>query len=227
MADYNQIELRVIAHLAQDPGLIDAFVSGQDIHTATASRIFGVDADGVTLGQRSKAKMVSYGLAYGMESYGLAQRLSIPVEEAAQILAAYFEAFPSVKAYMDDTVREARDRGYTETMFGRRRLIPELSSSNYRIRQAGERQAMNAGIQGLAADIFKVALVRLNRSLEQERLASRLVLQVHDEVILEVPPPEEEQAATIVLDAMQHACDLCVSLEVNLSWGATWADAKG
>jgi DNA polymerase-1 len=227
VADYNQIELRVIAHLAQDPGLIDAFTSGQDIHTATASRIFDVDAADVSLGQRSKAKMVSYGLAYGMESYGLAQRLSIPVEEAAQILSAYFEAFPSVKAYMDDTVREARDRGYTETMFGRRRLIPELSSSNYRIRQAGERQAMNAGIQGLAADIFKVALVRLDQALERDGLESRLVLQVHDEVILEVPPAEEEQATSIVLDAMQHACDLCVTLEVNVGWGDTWADTKG
>ena len=171
--------------------------------------------------------MVSFGLAYGMESYGLAQRLSIPVEEAAQIIAAYFEAFPAVKAYMDRTVREARDRGYTETLFGRRRLIPELSSSNFRIRQAGERQAMNAGIQGLAADIFKVALVRLDHALEREALESRLILQVHDEVILEVPPSEEDKATAIVLDAMQSACDLCVSLDVNVSWGDTWADAKG
>jgi DNA polymerase-1 len=227
VADYNQIELRVIAHLAEDPGLIEAFTSGQDIHTATASRVFGCEPDTVTIAQRSKAKMVSYGLAYGMEAYGLAQRLSIPVEEAAQILAAYFEAFPAVKDYMDRTVREARDRGYTETLFGRRRLIPELSSSNYRIRQAGERQAMNAGIQGLAADIFKVALVRLDQALERDALTSRLVLQVHDEVILEVPPEEEDKAAGVVLDAMQGACDLCVTLEVNLSWGDTWADAKG
>jgi DNA polymerase-1 len=227
VADYNQIELRVIAHLAEDPGLIDAFQGGRDIHTTTASRVFGVEPTAVTIAQRSKAKMVSYGLAYGMEAYGLAQRLSIPVEEAAQILAAYFEAFPAVKDYMDRTVREARDRGYTETLFGRRRLIPELSSSNYRIRQAGERQAMNAGIQGLAADIFKVALVRLDRALERDGLDSRLVLQVHDEVILEVPPAEEDKASALVLDAMQHACDLCVTLEVNLSWGDTWADAKG
>src|SRR5207249_5939226 len=125
----------------------------QDIHNETAARVFAVDRDAVTLGQRSKAKMVSYGLAYGMESYGLGQRLGIPTEEAALILRAYFEAFPNVKAYMDRVVAEARDRGYTETLFGRRRQIPELSSSNYRIRQAGERQAMNVGIQGLAADI--------------------------------------------------------------------------
>ena len=162
-----------------------------------------------------------------MESYGLAQRLGIPVEEAAQILAAYFTAFPSVKAYMDETVREARDRGYTETMFGRRRLIPELSSSNYRIRQAGERQAMNAGIQGLAADIFKVALVRLDTALEREQLESRVILQVHDEVLLEVPPAEHDRATEVTLEAMSGAFDLRVPLAVNLSYGASWADAKG
>ncbi|HEX2041223.1 MAG TPA: DNA polymerase I [Acidimicrobiales bacterium] len=227
VADYNQIELRVIAHLAQDPGLIEAFASRQDIHRATAARIFGADPSQVTIGQRSKAKMVSYGLAYGMESYGLGQRLGIPTEEAAAILDAYFEAFPSVRSYMERTVAEARDRGYTETLFGRRRQIPELSSTNYRLRQAGERQAMNAGIQGLAADIFKVALVRLDRSLEQSRRKSRLVLQVHDEVILEVPPDEEEAVAALTLEAMRGAADLSVPLEVNLAWGGSWADAKG
>ncbi len=226
VADYNQIELRVIAHLAQDPGLIEAFTSGADIHTTTAARIYGVaDAD-VSIGQRSKAKMVSYGLAYGMESYGLAQRLNIPVDEAAEILGAYFIAFPNVREYMERTVAEARQRGYTETLFGRRRQIPELASNNYRIRQAGERQAMNAGIQGLAADIFKVALVRLDHGLDAAGLASRLVLQVHDEVILEVPPKEKEQAATVTLEAMRGACELCVDLEVNVSWGSNWAEAK-
>ncbi|MFN2606712.1 MAG: DNA polymerase I [Acidimicrobiales bacterium] len=226
VADYNQIELRVIAHLAQDPGLIEAFASGQDIHRATAARLFTTDPGAVTVAQRSKAKMVSYGLAYGMEAYGLGQRLGIPTDEAAEILEAYFEAFPSVRSYMDRTVAEARDRGYTETLFGRRRQIPELSSTNYRLRQAGERQAMNAGIQGLAADIFKVALVRLDTELEVAGLASRLVLQVHDEVILEVPPAEEEAAAGLTVDAMRGAADLSVPLEVNLSWGASWADAK-
>jgi len=227
VADYNQIELRVIAHLAQDPGLIEAFATGQDIHKATAARLFSVDPDAVTLGQRSKAKMVSYGLAYGMESFGLGQRLGIPTEEAALILGAYFEAFPSVRAYMERTVVEARDRGYTETLFGRRRQIPELQSQNYRLRQAGERQAMNAGIQGLAADIFKVALVRLDRALEELGLSARLVLQVHDEVILEVPPSEEGEAAAVTLEAMRGAAELSVPLEVNLAWGDTWATAKG
>jgi DNA polymerase I len=227
VADYNQIELRCIAHLAQDPGLIESFRSRRDIHTETASRVFAVDPAAVTIEQRSKAKMVSYGLAYGMEAYGLGQRLNIPTEEAALILAAYFEAFPAVREYMERTVAEARERGYTETLFGRRRQIPELSSPNFRIRQAGERQAMNAGIQGLAADIFKVALVRLTTSLEEHDMSSRLILQVHDEVLLDVPPAEHDRAAEVVVEAMTGAVDLSVPLEVNLAFGPTWADAKG
>jgi DNA polymerase-1 len=226
VADYNQIELRVIAHLAEDPGLISAFTNGEDIHTTTAARVFGDDPAAVPPEHRAKAKMVSYGLAYGMESYGLAQRLSIPVPEAAEILEAYFAAFPNVKDYMERTVAEARQRGYTETLMGRRRPIPELSSGNFRIRQAGERQAMNAGIQGLAADIFKVALVELDKALEEEGVVSRLILQVHDEVILEVPPEEKDTMATLVRTTMAAACDLAVPLEVNLSFGDTWATAK-
>ncbi|MDO8389964.1 MAG: DNA polymerase I [Actinomycetota bacterium] len=227
IADYNQIELRCIAHLAQDPGLIEAFTSGTDIHNATASRVFGVAPADVTVEQRSKAKMVSYGLAYGMEAFGLAQRLAIPVDEAAVILNAYFAAFPNVKDYMDRTVTEARMRGYTETLFGRRRPIPELSNSNFRIRQAGERQAMNAGIQGLAADIFKVALVRIDQALSEIGVASRLVLQVHDEVLVEAPEAEVEKVGPLVIDLMRHAAELDVPLEVNVAWGDTWAAGKG
>jgi DNA polymerase-1 len=227
VADYNQIELRCIAHLAEDPGLIAAFDAGDDIHTITAARVFGVDPADVTPAQRAKAKMVSYGLAYGMESYGLAQRLNIGVPEATEILDAYFVAFPSVKAYMERTVAEARERGYTETLFGRRRPIPELAAGNYRIRQAGERQAMNAGIQGLAADIFKVALIRLDAALVEQELESRLILQVHDEVLLEVPPAEHDAAAELTVETLRGAADLRVPLEVNLSFGQSWADAKG
>jgi DNA polymerase I len=227
VADYNQIELRCIAHLAQDPGLIAAFTSGEDIHNATAARVFSVDPASVTVDQRSKAKMVSYGLAYGMEAYGLGQRLNIPTDEAALILDAYFVAFPNVKDYMDRTVAEARERGYTETLFGRRRPIPELSNPNFRIRQAGERQAMNAGIQGLAADIFKVALVRIDGQLEASARSSRVVLQVHDEVLVEVPEGERDEVGALVVDLMRGAADLDVPLEVNVSWGRTWADAKG
>lgn len=227
VADYNQIELRCIAHLAQDPGLIGAFTSNTDIHNATAARVFGVAPDEVTLDQRSKAKMVSYGLAYGMEAYGLGQRLNIPTDEAAVILDAYFEAFPNVKEYMDRTVAEARSRGYTETLFGRRRPIPELADPNFRIRQAGERQAMNAGIQGLAADIFKVALVRIDAALEQRGTASRLILQVHDEVLVEAAIDEAEEIAELVVDLMHGAAELDVPLEVNVARGSSWAAAKG
>jgi DNA polymerase I len=227
VADYNQIELRVIAHLAEDPGLIDAFTAGEDIHASTAARVFGVDPAEVSHEQRSKAKMVSYGLAYGMESYGLGQRLGIKTSEAQEILDAYFVAFPAVREFMERTVAEARERGYTETVFGRRRRIPELSSGQRNIRMAGERQAMNAPIQGLAADIFKVALVSLDESLRAGDLGSRLILQVHDEVILEVPPDQRGATDEVVLDAMSGAFDLRVPLEVNLSHGDSWAAAKG
>lgn len=227
VADYNQIELRVIAHLANDPGLIKAFTSGEDVHTMTASRVFGVEPSEVTFEQRSRAKMVSYGLAYGMEAYGLSQRLGVDVPSAQVILDAFFDAFPNIKEYMETTVEEARGRGYTETLFGRRRPIPELSSSNFRIRQAGERQAMNAGIQGLAADIFKVALVRLDQALETRELKSRVVLQIHDEVLVEVSPDEHDLMAELVRDNMGKACELAVPLEVNLAFGPSWAEAKG
>lgn len=226
VADYNQIELRCIAHLAQDPGLIGAFRAGEDIHTATASRVFGVKPKDVTHDQRSKAKMVSYGLAYGMEAYGLSQRLGIGVDEAAEILNAYFGAFPNVRSYMDSAIAEARQKEYTQTLFGRRRRIPELRSDNFRIRQAGERQAMNAAIQGLAADIFKIALVRIDNELTKNQLEARIVLQVHDEVVVEVPTKEKALVEKIVLDVMHNAASLDVPLEVNLAWGSTWADAK-
>ena len=226
VADYNQIELRCIAHLANDPGLIDAFNKNIDVHNVTAANVFGVAVDKVTSEQRSKAKMVSYGLAYGMEAYGLAQRLAIGVSEASEILDAYFSAFPRVKKYMDETVEEARKRGYTETLFGRRRTIPELQNPNFRIRQIGERQAMNSGIQGLAADIFKVALVRIDAALETANFESQLVLQVHDEVIVEAVASEAETVEKLVRETMCAAAKLAVPLEVNLAWGDTWASAK-
>ena len=226
VADYNQIELRCIAHLAEDPGLIAAFESGQDVHTSVAAQVFGIDPGAVGPQERSTAKMVSYGLAYGMEAYGLGQRLSIPTGEAGVILDAYFSAFPALREYMDRTVEEARARGYTETLFGRRRRLPEINSPNPRLRQAAERQAMNSGIQGLAADIFKVALVRLDHALDDQGLASRIILQVHDEVILEVPEGEHDAVADLTTRTMAEAYRLRVPLEVHLSSGRTWADAK-
>jgi DNA polymerase-1 len=226
VADYNQIELRCIAHLSSDPGLIAAFEAGDDVHTAVASSTWGVPPDEVTVELRNRAKMVAYGLAYGMEAYGLARRLDVPNDEAVDILDSYFRAFPAVRSYMDATVDEARRKGYTETLFGRRRRIPELTSPNFNVRQAGERQAMNAGIQGLAADIFKVALVRIDSLLEEQCLASRLILQVHDEVILEVPESELVEVTDLVTETMAGAFDLSVDLDVHLATGDTWADAK-
>ncbi len=227
IADYNQIELRVIAHLSGDPGLVSAFEAGHDIHSATAASLFGISDGDVTPHQRSVAKMVSYGLAYGMEAYGLGQRLGVPTDEAAGILNAYFEAFPRVRSFMDDVVEQSRAQGYTETAFGRRRPLPELSSRNFRVRQAAERQAMNAPIQGLAADIFKVALIRLDAALEARSAASRLVLQVHDEVILELDPSESAEVTELTVATMRDAAELAVPLEVHVAVGATWADAKG
>jgi DNA polymerase-1 len=227
VADYNQIELRVIAHLSDDPGLVHAFESGQDIHNATAASLFRVKPEDVNVEQRSRAKMVSYGLAYGMEAYGLGQRLGISTSEASEILEAYFLAFPSVRSFMDEIVEKTKEIGYTETLFGRRRPIPELNSPNFRVRQAAERQAMNAPIQGLAADIFKIALVEIDHALSEMGAQSSLVLQVHDEVILEVHPEESREIQDLTVMTMGEAADLRVPLEVNIALGPTWAEAKG
>ncbi|MGD0321582.1 MAG: DNA polymerase I [Acidimicrobiales bacterium] len=230
VCDYDQIELRVIAHLSEDPGLVSAFAERRDVHRATAAQVFGVPTEEVTPAQRNRAKMVSYGLAYGMEAYGLGRRLSIDTAEAQSILDAYFTAFPAVRAYMERTVAQARTKGYTETLFGRRRPLPDLHSPNRNLRMAAERQAMNAGIQGLAADLFKVALVRLDDAFESGGFVARLVLQVHDEVIVEVPEPEKKAAGDLVPRVMADVAGvvgLAVPLEVSSAWGSSWADAKG
>jgi len=225
-ADYSQIELRVLAHLADDPGLIDAFERGADVHTTTAARVFGVSEDKVDEFQRRFAKVVNYGLAYGMEAYGLAQRLDIPTDQAREILDAYFAAFPNVAGYMHETIREAKACGYTTTLFGRRRQLPELSSDNFRIRQMGERMAQNAPVQGTAADIFKLAMIDLDRALEAAGLESRMVLTVHDEIVLEVPIEERDRVEPLVGDVMEHAAVLRVPLVVDIGFGPNWADAK-
>ncbi len=227
VADYDQVELRVIAHLSEDPGLIEAMTSGSDVHRVVAAGVYRVPPDEVTHTQREFSKMVSYGLAYGMEAYGLSQRLGVPVEEAGTIMDRYFGAFPRVKQYMDETVAEARERGATRTQFGRVRPLPDLHATNYRLRQAAERQAMNAGIQGLAADIFKIALVRLDRELEGQKLASRLVLQVHDEVIVEVAAEEEAEVSRLTESALTGAATLKVPLTISMATGPSWAAAKG
>jgi DNA polymerase-1 len=225
-ADYSQIELRVLAHLAEDPGLIDAFERGADVHTTTASKVFHVPEADVDDAQRRFAKVVNYGLAYGMEAYGLGQRLGIPTGEAATILDAYFAGFPNVREYMSATVREARERGYTTTIFGRRRQITELSSDNFRIRQMGERMAQNAPVQGSAADVFKLAMIQLDAALEGAGSGARMLLTVHDELVLEVPVDEREATERLVREVMEHVTELRVPLVVDVGFGANWADAK-
>jgi DNA polymerase-1 len=227
VADYNQIELRILAHLSQDTGLLAAFASNEDVHRTIAGSVFGIAPKDVSHEQREQAKAVSYGLAYGMEAYGLSQRLGVTVSSAKEIMDQYFSGFPSLRAYMDATIKEIRNQGYSRTEFGRIRPFPDLATAVGPQRQAAERQAMNAGIQGLAADVFKSALVRLDRELTAGALEARLILQVHDEVLVEAPPEEKDRVEEIVRDALTNAAHLSVPLEVSLSWGENWAAAKG
>lgn len=229
VADYDQIELRIIAHLCGDTNLVAAFRSGEDIHTSTAAQVFDVPASAVTPSQRSTAKMVSYGLAYGMEAYGLGQRLGVPTDEAAGYLESYFAKFPGVKSYMDEVVSRCREEGYTRTPLGRRRYIGAITAKHRQARNAAERQAMNAPVQGLAADVFKMALIEIDRRLRDDFAADRLVLQVHDEVILEVMPDDLGDVKSLCVDTMIEAgarAELAVPLEVSVGVGDTWADAK-
>jgi DNA polymerase-1 len=225
-ADYSQIELRVLAHVADDPGLIDAFERGADVHRATAAKVFHVAEDDVDDFQRRFAKVVNYGLAYGMEAYGLGQRLDIPTDQAREILDAYFAGFPRVAEFMARTIAEATTRGYTATMFGRRRQLPELSSPNFRIRQMGERMAQNAPVQGAAADIFKLAMIAVDAALDAHGLETRMTMTVHDELVFEVPSDELAAVTPVVRDTMESVCELRVPLVVDLGSGPTWADCK-
>ena len=227
VSDYNQIELRILAHLSQDKGLLAAFATNEDVHRTIAGSVFGIAPADVSSEQREQAKAVSYGLAYGMEAFGLSQRLGVPVSSAREIMDKYFKGFPSLRAYMDATISEIRNQGYSRTEFGRIRPFPDLATAVGPQRQAAERQAMNAGIQGLAADIFKSALVRLDRGLRAEGLEARLILQVHDEVLVEAPPAEKSRVELVILDALTNAAHLSVPLEVSLHWGDNWAAAKG
>jgi DNA polymerase-1 len=225
-ADYSQIELRVLAHLAEDPGLTEAFERAADIHTTTAATVFHVPESDVDAAQRRLAKVVNYGLAYGMEAYGLGQRLGIPTEEARDILDAYFAGFPKVADFMRETVREAKQRGYTTTIFGRRRQIAELSSDNFRIRQMGERMAQNAPVQGSAADIFKLAMIDVDRLLEQTEARTRMLLTVHDELVFEVPLDERSTLEPLIRATMEAVTELRVPLVVDVGFGPNWAAAK-
>jgi DNA polymerase-1 len=224
--DYSQIELRILAHLSGDGGLRAAFESGEDIHTATAARVFGLPLDAVDPLSRSRAKMVNYGLAYGMNAWGLAQRLGIAPDEAQEIMDAYFESFPAIREYLDNQVGHATVEGFTETLLGRRRYIPELQAANPRVRDMGRRQALNAPIQGSASDVFKVAMIHVDEALrEHVDLDCHTLLTVHDELVFEVPETSVEAAAELVKERMEHAVDLEVPLRADVGWGTNWADA--
>jgi DNA polymerase-1 len=227
VADYSQIELRVLAHMSGDPFLVEAFRSGSDIHTATAARVWGLSESDVTANQRRTAKMINFGLLYGMEAFGLADRLGISREEAQQHMDAYFSQFVQVREFMSAVVTQARNQGYTTTLFGRRRYLPELKSDNFRIRQMGERMALNAPVQGTAADIIKKAMIDLDASLRSEGLASTLILQIHDELILESPLDEIEVAEKLVVRTMEGVVSLDVPLEVDVATGPDLASVKG
>ncbi|MGZ5318911.1 MAG: DNA polymerase I [Actinomycetota bacterium] len=224
--DYSQIELRILAHLSGDEGLRAAFASGEDIHTATAARVFDLPLDAVDPGSRSRAKMVNYGLAYGMNAWGLAQRLDIAPDEAQEIMDAYFASFPGIREYLDRQVGHATVEGFTETILGRRRYIPELQAANPRVRDLGRRQALNAPIQGSASDVFKVAMIAVDAALRAApELGCRMLLTVHDELVFEVPAATVEAAAALVKERMEHAVELEVPLQADVGWGSNWSDA--
>ncbi|MFC5464369.1 DNA polymerase I [Lederbergia graminis] len=225
-ADYSQIELRVLAHIANDENLQEAFTQDMDIHTKTAMDVFHVEAEEVTGEMRRQAKAVNFGIVYGISDYGLSQNLGITRKEAGQFIDRYLESFPGVKNYMEDIVADARNKGYVETLLHRRRYIPEITSRNFNLRSFAERTAMNTPIQGSAADIIKKAMIDMAARLETEGLQTRMLLQVHDELIFEAPEDEIEKLKEIVPDVMEHALKLSVPLKVEYSYGPTWYDAK-
>ena len=224
-ADYSQIELRLMAHLSGDKSMIDDFLSGNDIHAATASKIFGVDIGEVTREMRSRAKTANFGIIYGISSFGLSERLTIGRKEAKELIDGYFSSYPSVKVYMDESIRRARDRGFVTTMFGRKRYTRDIHSRNQVVRGNAERNAINAPIQGAAADIIKIAMIRIHNRLKKEDLKSKMILQVHDELIFEVPPQELEAVKTIVISEMSGAASLKVPLKVDWGTGKNWLEA--
>ena len=225
-ADYSQIELRVLAHMSGDEKLIEAYRQAEDIHRITASQVFHVPFDEVTSLQRRNAKAVNFGIVYGISAFGLSQDLNISQKEAKEYIAQYYATYPGIKGFLDGLVAGAKEQGYVTTMYGRRRPIPELKSSNFMQRSFGERVAMNSPIQGTAADIIKIAMVRVHDRLKQEGLRSRLILQVHDELLIEAYLEEVERVEQILREEMQQAASLKVPLEVDMHRGENWYEAK-
>jgi DNA polymerase-1 len=226
-ADYSQIELRILAHLSQDERLLTAFREDKDIHASTAAEVFGVPMTGVTPDMRRVAKVVNFGIIYGMSDYGLEQATELSRDQAAQFIAAYFQRYPGVKSYLDSTKQKARERGYVETVMGRRRYIPDLDSGNRQVREAAERMAINMPVQGTAADIIKVAMVNLQRGIDRRGFKSRLILQVHDDLLLESPLEEAEQAKALLGEVMSGAMQLSVPLKVEVKVGKNWGEMDG
>ncbi|MBQ0059828.1 MAG: DNA polymerase I, partial [Lachnospiraceae bacterium] len=225
-ADYSQIELRILAHMSGDEALIDAYRSSKDIHALTASQVFKVPFEEVTPLQRRNAKAVNFGIIYGISSFGLSQGLSISPKEAEKYIKDYFAAYPSIHAFIQGMVEDAKKTGYATSLYGRRRPIPELSSGNFMQRSFGERAAMNSPIQGTAADVMKIAMIRVYDRLKAEGMESRLILQIHDELLIEAPENEAEKASIILIEEMQKAADMSVVLEAECSTGTDWYEAK-
>jgi DNA polymerase-1 len=225
-ADYSQIDLRVLAHLSHDPGLIAAFAQDEDIHATTASKLFGIPANEVTSEMRRNAKTVNFGVIYGMSDYGLEQATNLSREEAAQFIALYFENYPRVKEYLEATKEQARKLGYVQTVLGRRRFLPEINSSNRMVREAAERMAINAPVQGSSADIIKIAMINLHREMEKRNLRSKMLLQIHDELLFEVPEGEVEEMKSLVSELMPRAFELCVPVKIDIKLGKNWAEMQ-
>ncbi|HEX4220809.1 MAG TPA: DNA polymerase, partial [Pseudonocardiaceae bacterium] len=224
-ADYSQIEMRIMAHLSEDAALIDAFQSGFDFHAATAARVFSVEPTEVNGAQRAKVKAMNYGLAYGLSAYGLSGQLRISTDEARELMDDYFTRFGGVRDYLQSIVERARKETYTETILGRRRYLPDLTSDNRQRREMAERMALNAPIQGSAADIIKVAMLGVHKALTNSKLRSRMLLQVHDELVLEIAEGEHAEVEALVRDHMGKAYHLDVPLEVSVGFGRSWNDA--
>jgi DNA polymerase-1 len=225
-ADYSQVELRLLAHIAGEDVLKDIFRRGEDVHTATACRVFGVEPDQIDPAMRSKSKMINYGIVYGLSAYGMADRLDIPQEEAAEFIERYMAGFPAVARFISETIEQGTEHGYVSTLFGRRRQVPELRARRWDLRKQGERFAVNMVIQGTAADIMKVAMVRCDAALAKAGLASRLVLQIHDELLFEGPEGEAEAVRELAVREMADAYPLDPPLAVEAGIGSDWLSAK-
>ena len=223
--DYSQVELRLMAHLSGDEDMIAAFSHGEDIHTATAAKLFGVPPEQVTREQRRRAKTANFGIIYGISAFGLAQRLNIPRTEAKEIIDGYFATYPGVRRYIDKVIAGAREKGYVATLFGRKRMLPDIRSGNAVVRALAERNAVNAPIQGGAADIMKLAMIAVHRELGRRGLKSKIILQVHDELVIDMLRSEEEQVRELVVRCMEGAAELRVRLIAECGVGANWVEA--